>query len=96
MYEHNIKKFAAELNELQNKPTAKVVIPLLSVFAIIAQIQSTADHPEVKDKEFTDIAIKAARQLQELFSSESEIYKILELGWSPDCNEPLPQTPCNN
>jgi len=96
MYEPDIKKFAAELNELKNTPPVKIEIPLLSVFSIIAQIQSTADHPEVKDKGFTDVAMEAVCQLQELFDPESEIYKVLELGWSPNCNEPLPQPPCSN
>ena len=96
MYEPDIKKFTAEINELKNKPAAEIEIPLISVLAIITEIQLTTSRSEIKNGEITNTAIKTAHQLQELFSSESEIYKVLELGWNLNCNKPCPKPPCNN
>jgi len=96
MYEPDIKKFTAEINELKNKPAAEIEIPLISVLAIITEIQLTTSRSEIKNGEITNTAIKTAHQLQELFSSESEIYKVLELGWNLNCNERCPKPPCNN
>ncbi|MEG4121771.1 hypothetical protein QUA43_30405, partial [Microcoleus sp. N9_B4] len=37
------------------------------------------------------IAIDTARQLQNLFNSDSETYKVLELGWNPDADILVPE-----
>ena len=72
--------------------------------AIISHIQLAIRHPGIADSVFAQMAIDAAKQLQELFNKESETYKVLELGWNPEADFLAPseepfnrfcEEPCN-
>ncbi|MEG4121908.1 hypothetical protein QUA43_31165, partial [Microcoleus sp. N9_B4] len=76
----DLKKYADEVNEMQDLPPATVELPPLAAIAIISHIQLATRHPRIGDDIFTKIAIDTARQLQNLFNSDSETYKVLELG----------------
>ncbi|MEG4547449.1 hypothetical protein QUB64_32580, partial [Microcoleus sp. Aus8_D2] len=90
----DLKQYAVELAELENAPPAPIQLPPLAAIAIISHIQLATRHPSVLDKEgLTKMAIEVARQIQELFDKESAIYKVLELGWSPDEDRLLPARP---
>ncbi|MEG4855666.1 hypothetical protein QUB10_32935 [Microcoleus sp. B5-D4] len=82
----DLKKYADEVNKMQDLPPASVELPPLATIAIISHIQLATRHPSVGGDTFTKIAIETARQLQNLFNPESETYKVLELGWNPDAD----------
>lgn len=85
----DLKKYAAELASLEDKAAAPIEIHPLAAIAIISHIQLATRHPSLADKKgLTEIAIGAARQLQELFNPESTTAKVLELGWKSE--EDLP------
>lgn len=86
----DLKKYADELKTLQYLPSATVEIPPLAAIAIISHIQLATRHPGIADETFTKIAIEAGRQLQDLFNRDSEIYKVLEIGWDPETDFPVP------
>lgn len=67
-----------------------IELPPLAAIAIISHIQLAIRHPAIGDDAFTKIAIKTARQLQNLLNPESATYRILELGWNPEANLLLP------
>ena len=81
--EPNLEKYAQEVNKMQDLPAATVELPPLAALAIVSHIQLAIRHPEIADSEFAKIAIDVARQLQNLFNEDSEVYKVLELGWNP-------------
>jgi len=90
-YPH-LKEYAAELAELEKAPPATIELPALAAIALISHVQLATRHPSVAGKHgLTKIAIDAARQLQGLFNTESATYKVLELGWNPEEDLPLPQ-----
>lgn len=86
----DLKKYADELKTLQYLPPATVEFPPLAAIAIISHIQLATRHPGISDEIFTKIAIEAGRQLQNLFNPDSEIYKVLEVGWNPDTDFSVP------
>jgi hypothetical protein len=86
MKKPDLKKYAQEVNEMQMLPAASVELPPLAALAIISHIQLAIRHPGVADSEFAKIAIDVAKQLQNLFNSDSETYKVLELGWNPEAD----------
>ncbi|MEG4459224.1 hypothetical protein [Microcoleus sp. N9_A1] len=86
----DLKKYADEVNALQDLPSATVELPPLAAIAIISHIQLASRHPGIVDNAFTKIAIETARQLQNLFSEDSETYKVLELGWNPEADILVP------
>jgi hypothetical protein len=86
MEEPDFEKYTREVNEMQNLPPASVELPPLTAMAIISHIQLASRHPGIADSEFTKIAIDVAKQLQNLFNEDSEIYKVLELGWNPEAD----------
>ncbi|MEG4032198.1 hypothetical protein, partial [Microcoleus sp. Pol8_C1] len=87
----NLKKYADEMNAMQDLPPATVELPPLAAIAIISHIQLATRHPGIVDDAFTKIAIDTARQLQNLFSETSETYKVLELGWNPEADILVPE-----
>jgi len=86
MEKPDFKKYVQEVNEMQLLPAASVELPPLAALAIISHIQLAIRHPEIADSEFAQIAIDVAKQLQNLFNSNSETYKVLELGWNPEAD----------
>jgi hypothetical protein len=86
MVKPDLKKYVQEVNEMQLLPAASVEIPPLAAVAIISHIQLAIRHPEIADSEFAQVAIDVAKQLQDLFNSTSETYKVLELGWNPEAD----------
>ncbi|EGK83470.1 hypothetical protein D0A34_09650 [Microcoleus vaginatus PCC 9802] len=87
----DLKKYTDEMNAMQDLPPATVLLPPLAAIAIISHIQLATRHPGIVDDEFTKIAIDTARQLQNLFSENSETYKVLELGWNPEADIMVPE-----
>jgi len=83
MKKPDLKKYAQEINKMQLRPAISVKLPPLAALAIISHIQLAIRHPALADSKFAKIAIDVAKQLQNLFNSESETYKVLELGWNP-------------
>ncbi|MGB8688688.1 MAG: hypothetical protein WCD53_15325 [Microcoleus sp.] len=84
----DLKKYADEVNAMQDLPPASIELPPLAAIAIIGHIQLASHHPSLVNDRFTKIAINAARQLQELFNQESATCQVIELGW--DANEDIP------
>jgi hypothetical protein len=87
----DLKKYAYELSAAQNLPPASVEIPALAAIALISHVQLAVRHPEVTEYSLKKAAIDAARQLQALFNQDSEIHKVLELGWNPDKSIYVPE-----
>ncbi|MEG4964469.1 MULTISPECIES: hypothetical protein [unclassified Microcoleus] len=87
----NLKKYADEVNAMQDLPPASIELPPIAAIAIISHIQLATRHPAIADDTFTKIAIDTARQLQNLFSETSETYKVLELGWNPSADILVPE-----
>ncbi|MEG4497570.1 hypothetical protein QUB05_05635 [Microcoleus sp. F10-C6] len=87
----DLKKYADEMNAMQDLPPATVELPPLAAIAIISHIQLATRHPGTVDDDFTKIAINTARQLQNLFNPDSETYKVLELGWNPEADILVPE-----
>jgi hypothetical protein len=86
MKEPDLKKYALEVNAMQNLPAAKVELPPLAALVIVSHIQLAARYPATEGTEFSKIAIDVAKQLQNLFNKDSETYKVLELGWNPEAD----------
>jgi hypothetical protein len=83
MKEPDLPKYAQEVNAMQDLPAATVEIPPVAALAIVSHIQLAIRHPGIADSEFAKIAVDVAKQLQNLFNKDSEVYKVLELGWNP-------------
>lgn len=83
MTKPNLEKYVQEVNAMQDLPAATVKLPPLAALAIVSHIQLAIRHPGIADSEFAKIAIDVARQLQNLFNEDSEVYKVFELGWNP-------------
>jgi len=79
-----LKKYDAELQELETLPPAEIEIPANQALAIVTHIQIAAANPAVKHNPLLPSAIAAAKQIQSSFNPESAIHEVLELGW----NEP--------
>ena len=81
----NMKKYAEEVNLMQDSPPACIELSPVAVLAVLSLIQVAIQRPGVADDQFAQIGIAAARELQEsLFNQNSEIYKALEFGWNPE------------
>ncbi len=91
MQKIDLKKYAYELNAAQNLPPASVEIPALAAIALVSHVQLAVRHPEVTEYSLKKAAIDVARQLQALFNQDSEIHKVLELGWNPDKSVYVPE-----
>lgn len=88
----NLKQeYVAELKELENNPPIGVQISPIAIVAIVGNIQLASRHPDVTDSPVTKIAIDAARQLQKAFNPKTAIYRVMELGWNPDEDLPVPE-----
>ena len=79
-----LKKYDAELQELESLPPAAIELPPLQALAVITHLQIAAANPAVKYNPLLPSAIAAAKHIQDSFYPESAIYEVLELGW----NEP--------
>lgn len=86
--EEDLKKFSAELKEMKKSQPVGVRLPEIAVFAMITHIQLASRHPNATS-EFTEIAISAAVQLQEIFKNYPVTYKILEMGWNREHDRPI-------
>ena len=86
--EEEIKKFSAELKEIKKSQPVGVKLPEIAIFAMITQIQLASRHPNATS-EFTEIAISAAVQLQEIFKKYPVSYQILEMGWNREHDRPI-------
>jgi hypothetical protein len=79
-----LKKYDAELQELETLPPAEIELPANQALAIVTHIQIAAANPAVKHNPLLPSAIAAAKQIQSSFNPDSAIHEVLELGW----NEP--------
>lgn len=79
-----LKKYDAELQELESLPPVAIELHPLEALAIVTHIQIGAANPAVKRNPLLPSAIAAAKQIQSSFNPDSAIYEVLELGW----NEP--------
>ena len=86
--EEELKKFSAELKKIKKSQPVGVRLPEIAVFAMITHIQLASRHPNATS-EFTEIAISAAVQLQEIFKNYPVTYKILEMGWNREHDRPI-------
>ena len=77
-----LKKYDAELQELESLPPAAIELPPLQALAVITHLQIAATNPAVKYNPLLPSAIAAAKHIQESFNPESAIYEVLELGWA--------------
>jgi hypothetical protein len=86
----DLEKYVAEIAQVaqENKFLTFRVAGLAAVAAIV-HIQLASRHPDAENfGDFSKIAIDLAKELQQCFQPETEIYKVLELGWDPDCDLP--------
>lgn len=81
-----LKKYDAELQELESLPPAAIELPPLQALAVITHLQIAAANPAVKYNPLLPSAIAAAKHIQESFNPESAIYEVLELGWADPGN----------
>jgi hypothetical protein len=77
-----------ELKKIKKSQPVGVRLPEIAVFAMITHIQLASRHPNATS-EFTEIAISAAVQLQEIFKNYPVTYKILEMGWNREHDRPI-------
>jgi hypothetical protein len=90
MKKPDLEKYAREMLAMKELPLAPVRLPPLAVFVIISHIQLAVRHPKMVGSLSAEMAIDVAKQLQELFDAHSETYKVLELGWDPEADIPMP------
>ena len=76
-----LKKYDAELQELETLPPAEIELPANQALAIVTHIQIAAANPAVKHNPLLPSAIAAAKQIQSSFNPDSAINEMLELGW---------------
>ena len=76
-----LKKYDAELQELESLPPATIELSAHQALALITHIQIGAASPAVKYNPLLPSAIAAAKQIQTSFNPESAIHEVLELGW---------------
>jgi len=87
-----LKKYDAELQELETLPPAEIELPANQALALVTHIQIAAANPAVKHNPLLPNAIAAAKQIQSSFNPESAIHEVLELGWQPEVSsEDVPQ-----
>ena len=87
-----LKKYDAELQELETLPPAEIELPANQALALVTHIQIAAANPAVKHNPLLPSAIAAAKQIQSSFNPESAIHEVLELGWQPEVSsEDVPQ-----
>jgi hypothetical protein len=87
-----LKKYDAELQELETLPPAAIELDAKGALALITHMQIAAANPAVKHNPLLPSAIAAAKQIQSIFSPESAIHEVLELGWPPEASsEDVPQ-----
>ncbi len=76
-----LKKYDAELQELETLPPEEIELPANQALAIVTHIQIAAANPAVKHNPLLQSAIAAAKQIQSSFNPNSAIHEMLELGW---------------
>jgi hypothetical protein len=88
-----LKRYDAELQELESLPPAVIELPANQALALITLIKIGAANPGVEHNPLLPNAIAAAKQIQSSFNPDSAIHEVLELGWQePEVSsEDLPQ-----
>jgi hypothetical protein len=76
-----LKKYDAELQELESLPPAAIELDAKGALALITHMQIAAANPAVKYNPLLSAAIAAAKQIQSSFNPQSAIHEVLELGW---------------
>jgi hypothetical protein len=79
-----LKRYDAELQEVELLPPAAIELPPLQALAVITHLQIAAANPAVANNPLLPSAIAAAKHIQSCLNPDSAIHEILELGW----NEP--------
>jgi hypothetical protein len=87
-----LKRYDAELQELETLPPAAIELDAKGALALITHMQIAAANPAVKDSPLLPSAIAAAKQIQSSFNPDSAIHEVLELGWA----EPPPVSDDNS
>jgi len=82
-----LKRYDAELQELESLPPAAIELPANQALALVTHMQIAAANPAVKYNPLLPSAIAAAKHIQESFNAESAIYEVLELGWAEPTKE---------
>ncbi|MBD0342373.1 MAG: hypothetical protein ICV61_16295 [Microcoleus sp. Co-bin12] len=85
-----LKRYSAELEELESLPPAAIELPANQALAIVTHIQIAAANPALKHNPLLPSAIAAAKQIQESFNRSSAIYEVLELAWD-EAKELIPK-----
>jgi hypothetical protein len=77
-----LKRYDAELQEIESLPTAVIELPAHQALALVTLIQiGAAPNPAVQHNPLLPSAIAAAKHIQSSFSPDSAIHELLELGW---------------
>jgi hypothetical protein len=76
-----LKRYDAELQELESLPPAAIELDAKGALALITHMQIAAANPAVKYNPLLPSAIAAAKQIQSSFNPDSAIHEVLELGW---------------
>jgi hypothetical protein len=76
-----LKRYDAELQEIQSLPPAVIELPANQALALVTLLQICVLEPGVKHNPLLPSAIAAAKQVQSSFNPDSAIYEVLELGW---------------
>lgn len=79
-----LKKYDAELQQIEFLPPAAIELDAKGALALITHIQIAAANPAVKYNPLLPAAIAAAKQIQSSFNPQSAIHEVLELGWKPE------------
>jgi hypothetical protein len=86
-----LKRYDAELQEIESLPPAAIELPANQALAIVTLIQLGAAEPSVEHNPLLPSAIAAAKQIQSSFNPESAINEVLELGWQKSDESSAPQ-----
>ena len=77
-----LKRYDAEMLEIDSLPPAEIEISALQALAIITHVQIGTANPAVKHNALLPSAIAAAKRIQGYFNQDSAIYALLQLGWA--------------
>jgi hypothetical protein len=79
----NIEKFTAELQAFKKERTTTMIrIKLDLAFAIAAQSQIIYNQQKEKNVNLANAALEIGLAAQSAFRTDSEIYKMLSIGWN--------------
>jgi hypothetical protein len=82
-------QFVTEVKDVMQKPDIDITIPPFYAYTLIGMLQFVLRHPHIPDAS-REAAESIARQLQSIFDNYPAIATVLEQGWNPEYDEPIP------